>query len=152
MTGKTTQVELTDILDVPTGVLTQPWTIGDSIELARGFITRDSGKRQEFPTGSRRDSAEGKGRFDLIPPYPLTRLAQLYERGAAKYGDRNWEKGQPVMRYMDSLLRHATNFLEGEDTEDHLAAIVFNAFGAIFTLRQIELGKLPVELDDRLPK
>lgn len=35
----------------------------------------DSGERQEFDTGAVRDIQEGKGRYDLIPPEPLMRLA-----------------------------------------------------------------------------
>jgi hypothetical protein len=55
------------------------------------FIVKDSGKRQEFSTGARRDISTGKGRFDLLPPYAITRLAQHFENGSLKYGDRNWE-------------------------------------------------------------
>ena len=112
------------------------------------FITKDSGEREDFATGSRRDTRVGKGRYDLLPPEGIRRLAQLYERGAEKYGDRNWEKGQPVSRYLDSLLRHTFAVLEGEQTEDHLAAIAWNALGAITTQERVRRGDLPKELDD----
>lgn len=115
------------------------------------FVTKDSGLREEFDTGSRRDSREGKGRYDLLPPEAVRRLAQLYERGAAKYGDRNWEKGQPVSRYLDSLLRHVFAYLEGERTEDHLAAAAWNAFSAITTEERAATGALPAELSDLRP-
>jgi len=96
------------------------------------FETKDSGQREEFSTGSRRDVRTGKGRYDLLPPGPMKRLAQLYERGAEKYGEGNWEKGQPVSRLMDSLIRHAFNYLEGEKTEDHMAAVAWNAFAVMY--------------------
>lgn len=48
------------------------------------YATKDSGCRQVFATGSQRDSRVGKGRYDLISPIALRRLAQLCERGAAK--------------------------------------------------------------------
>lgn len=96
------------------------------------FITKDSGKREEFPTGSKRDSRAGKGRFDLIPALPLWRLAKLYERGAIKYGDNNWEKGQPSSRYFDSCMRHLVSYLSGMRDEDHLAAVAWNAFGMMW--------------------
>ncbi|HUS51203.1 MAG TPA: dATP/dGTP diphosphohydrolase domain-containing protein, partial [Candidatus Paceibacterota bacterium] len=67
---------------------------------------KDSGKRQDFDTGSRRDTRDGKGRYDLLPVRAIKRLAKHYENGAKKYGDRNWEKGQPLSRYLDSALRH----------------------------------------------
>lgn len=35
--------------------------------MAEQFITKDSGERREFSTGSKRDIATGKGRYDLLP-------------------------------------------------------------------------------------
>lgn len=113
-----------------------------------GFVTKDSGQRQEFETGARRDIQEGKGRFDLIPAEPLTRLAQLYERGAVKYGEHNWSKGMPLSRYLDSAFRHLVNYLAGDRSEDHLIAVVWNVFSLIATEERIERGLLPPELAD----
>lgn len=114
------------------------------------FITKDNGKREEFETGSRRDTREGKPRFDLLPWQVLERWALLMARGAEKYGDHNWTKGQPVMRYFDSAVRHLYQWLNGQQPdEDHLAAVLFNVGGIMFTLVMIERGLLPVELDDR---
>lgn len=113
------------------------------------FVTKDSGERQNFGTGSVRDTREGKGRYDLIPTIPLRRLAGLYERGAVKYGERNWEKGQPAMRYVDSALRHLNNLVAGEQTEDHASAVAWNMFGLMHTLEEIKAGRLPMNLDDR---
>jgi hypothetical protein len=109
---------------------------------------KDSGKRQEFATGSVRDTREGKGRFDLIPTDALRRLAKHYENGAMKYGDRNWEIGQPLSRYLDSAFRHLVCTLEGMTDEDHPSAVSWNAFAYIHTLELIKQGKLPKELDD----
>ena len=114
---------------------------------AFGYV-EDSGKRQEFPTGSVRDTREHKGRFDLIAPYALTRLAQHYENGAVKYGDRNWEKGQNLSRYLDSAMRHLVKYLGGSREEDHLAAVAWNVFSYIETEHRISLGFLPIELND----
>lgn len=72
----------------------------------RPFVVKDSGERQEFVTGARRDIQVGKGRFDLIPPLPVRRLAMIYEAGALKYGEHNWKKGIPLSRYLDSAERH----------------------------------------------
>ena len=76
---------------------------------------------------------EDKPRYDLIWLPGLRRLAELMARGAMKYGDRNWEQASTVEemdRFKASLLRHTYQYLEGDRTEDHMAAIVFNAFGA----------------------
>lgn len=111
----------------------------------------DSGNRQKFKTGAIRDIQEGKGRFDLIPYYAITRLAQHFENGSKKYGVDNWAKGIPLRRYLDSLLRHAFKFGKGDDSEDHLSALVWNAFCLLETQEMIKQGLLSKELDD-LPK
>lgn len=108
----------------------------------------DSGKRQEFDTGSVRDTREGKGRYDLLPPYSIERLAKHFENGAKKYGDRNWEKGQPLSRYLDSALRHIFKLLERNVDEDHAAAAAWNIMAYIHTEKQIADGRLPAELND----
>ncbi len=96
------------------------------------FVTKDSGKRQEFETGMVRDTQEGKPRFDLIPTRPLKRVADLYARGAIKYSPNNWKKGQPFSRAYASLFRHLIAWREGEKTEDHLAAVIFNAMALMY--------------------
>ena len=109
---------------------------------------KDSGERQEFDTGSVRDTRAGKGRYDLISPIALGRIARHYENGAAKYGDRNWEKGQPLSRYLDSALRHAYKYLEGHREEDHMAAAAWNLIAFIHTETMVVRGGLPAELAD----
>ena len=91
----------------------------------------DSGSRQEFSTGSVRDAQVGKGRWDLLPFGALLRVARMYEAGAEKYGDRNWEKGQPVSRFINSALRHTMRYLDGQSDEDHLAMACWNLLGAL---------------------
>ena len=116
---------------------------------AHGFsAVKDSGSRESFSTGSVRDTADGKGRFDLIPALMLRRLAQHYENGAKKYGDNNWKLGQPLHRYLDSALRHYCAVVENDQGEDHAAAIIWNVTAYIWTRNEIENGRLPKELDD----
>ena len=112
---------------------------------------KDSGERQEWNTGSVRDTRTNKGRYDLLPVYAIKRLAQHFEHGAVKYGDRNWEKGQPLTRYLDSALRHTFQVLEGKTDEDHAAAAAWNIMAFIQTQKWIEDGILPKELDDLTP-
>lgn len=109
----------------------------------------DSGNRQSFETGAVRDVPEGKGRFDLLPYEPLLQWAQWTEGGAKKYGDRNWEKGIPLMRYLDSAFRHLTKLIAGQRDENHEAAVIWNVGSYIQTLKWIEEGVLPSTLDDR---
>ena len=89
----------------------------------------DGGERIKYGENAAiREPAEGKGRPSLISPWALTRLAKHYENGAKKYDDHNWRKGMPYSRYIDSLLRHVIAFLERDESEDHPAAIAWNAF------------------------
>jgi hypothetical protein len=108
----------------------------------------DSGVREEFDTGSRRDSRTGKGRFDLMSPFVLERDARHLENGAVKYGDRNWERGQPLSRYYDSAMRHMNKYMMGFRDEDHLAAARWNIAALMHTETMIRLGLLPDSLND----
>jgi Domain of unknown function (DUF5664) len=112
------------------------------------FELPDSGKREEFSTGSRRDTREGKGRYDLLPWCAIERIAKHTENGAHKYGDKNWEKGQPVSRYFDSAVRHLSKWIQHNDTEDHLAAACWNILAIMWTLEKVQEGKLPSTLGD----
>lgn len=87
---------------------------------------QDGGKRVDCGTGAMREPESGKGRFDLIPPEPMFRLARWYEQGAVKYGDRNWEQGLPVSRCVSAAFRHLCKYLAGWTDEDHLAAVLWN--------------------------
>lgn len=109
---------------------------------------KDSGKRQEFSTGAVRDIQEGKGRFDLLPTRALRELAIHTEKGAIKYGPRNWEKGIPLSRYVDSALRHSFAALEGQTDENHAVAAVWNWMAFLETRARIVAGLLPAELND----
>lgn len=120
-------------------------------EIMKFNKVKDSGKRQSFSTGSVRDTSEGKGRYDLLPTRAIRRLAEHYENGAKKYGNRNWEKGQPLSRMLDSAIRHLFKALEGQTDEDHLTACAWNVLGIIELQERIEEKILPKELDN-LPK
>lgn len=114
---------------------------------------QDSGQRKQFGSGAVRDLGTGKGRFDLMSPIGNRRLARHYENGATKYEDRNWEKGMPLHRFLESAIRHVNDYLfcriTGEEqSEDHLAAAVWNLYGFMHTDEMITMDRLPPELDD----
>jgi hypothetical protein len=116
----------------------------------------DSGKREKHTSGSVRDTACGKGRFDLLSPFAEERLARHMENGARKYADRNWEQGMDFHRCLDSAKRHINAYLKcrllGIDPpEDHLAAAVWNLEVIMHFEALIEAGVVSDELDD-LPK
>lgn len=109
---------------------------------------KDSGERREFGTGAVRDKSSGKGRFDLLPPFAMKRLARHFENGAVKYEARTWEKGIPISAFMDSAGRHLNCYLAGMRDEDHLAAAAWNVMCAIDTIERIARGILPMGLND----
>lgn len=100
------------------------------IEKQKIFITKDSGKRIKYKSGFNRDLQEGKPRYDLIPSELLKRLAELYARGAVKYGEDNWKKAETkeeLDRFKASAYRHFIDWKEGWNTEeDHAVAVMFN--------------------------
>lgn len=110
-------------------------------EMDKQFETKDSGKRQEFSTGMVRDTQEGKPRYDLIWLPGIRRVAELMGRGAVKYNSRNWEKAstqEELDRFKESAIRHMYQYLEGDVSEDHMAAVVFNLFGAEYVKTKLK--------------
>lgn len=107
----------------------------------------DSQEKANYSSGSVRDSQENKGRFDLIPPSVLLRLAQHYENGARKYTERNWEKGQPLQQYYNSAMRHLLAIADADLSEDHFAAAIWNIAAMIHHIDAMLDGALPEELD-----
>jgi hypothetical protein len=117
------------------------------VSIKMNFTTKDSGKRQEFNTGMKRDVQENKPRFDLITPLYvpfneqiITRWANLMARGAEKYDARNWEKAstqEELDRFKASAARHFYQWLCGEVDEDHAVAVMFNIQGAELVKRKL---------------
>lgn len=85
-----------------------------------------SGTKDEYIDGATRDSREGKGRYDLISPLFLKRLALVLEAGAKNHGDNNWKGGIKYSRLIDSSLRHISQFHQGMRDEDHIVQAVCN--------------------------
>lgn len=98
------------------------------------FSIKDSGQRQSFAGGMVRDVTEGKILWMLLRSGPmLKRWAVHLTKGAEKYGRDNWllAAGQEEYdRFRDSAARHFEEWLEGDRSEDHAAAVIFNLNGA----------------------
>ena len=87
-------------------------------------------------------------RFDLLPVEPLRQVARHYGVGAQKYADRNWERGYEWSKSYAALMRHATQWWNGEDVDaetgsHHMAAVTFHA------LALIEFAHTHPEFDNR---
>lgn len=92
---------------------------------------KDSGERTTFCTGAQRDMHSGKGRMDLLPWAAIIEVSKHCEAGALKYGTHNVDKGIPTSSLMDSAMRHAAKYLDGQEDEDHLLAAAWNLLWAI---------------------
>lgn len=106
------------------------------------FEIKDSGQRQQFESGMRRDVTEGKTDYSLVLDGPLfERWAVHLTKGAQKYDKRNWMKaaGQEELdRFRESALRHFIAWFRGDTDEDHASACVFNINGALYVESQME--------------
>lgn len=93
---------------------------------------------------------ETKARVDLIPWDAIEEVAKVYEYGAKKYADRNWEEGLEWNKgCAASLQRHLIDWSLGIDFDEesglpHDLHIAFNALALItFRLRQIGVDDRP---------
>jgi hypothetical protein len=104
------------------------------------FETKDSGKRIDLANGMVRDTADNKPDYMLVRKGPLfQRWAELLSRGAKKYGKNNWHKSVDSnpgdareatrARWLESAARHFEQWLAGDRSEDHAAAVIFNMNG-----------------------
>lgn len=116
------------------------------------FITKDSGKREEFSTGMKRDIQSDKPRYDLIGTSGwemIKRWAELMGRGAIKYGELNFEKAETeeeMKRFKSSALRHMIQYFNGDTDEDHAAAVFFNVAGVEMVKNKLKRGMTDAEI------
>ena len=67
--------------------------------------------------------------------------AQAMHEGAAKYGERNWEKGIPESNLLNHALHHLFQFVAGDTSEDHQSHLVWN----VLTLIHFRLNRVKEE-------
>lgn len=82
-------------------------------------------------------------------PKAMRHVAVVYENGAKKYADRNWEKGMPIMRCFDSAARHLTQALGGDQDEDHRGHALWNVMAIMHGLEAVRRKIWDLEMDDR---
>lgn len=75
---------------------------------------------------------ENKERWSLVDFEALKPMVKVLEYGAKKYDDHNWKKGLKTTEVAESLLRHLTAYLNGEDNDKetnlpHTGHILCNA-------------------------
>jgi len=78
----------------------------------------------------REDKDEKLNFLSYITPQVFTRYARHMKIGEIKHGRANWQKGgYPKEEYLESAMRHLLLLADGDKTEDHAAALMFNAIG-----------------------
>lgn len=105
------------------------------------FEVKDSGVRQDYVSGMRRDTQEGKPDYSLVDEAMLTRWADHVTKGAAKYGRKNWQLAsseEELERFVASAFRHFVQWWRGDRDEDHGAAVYFNIAAAEMVRRKLE--------------
>lgn len=75
---------------------------------------------------------EGKIRYTLLDNFALRQMTEVFEYGAKKYGEGNWQKGMSWKTVIQSLERHLASLKEGIDIDEetgklHAAHIACNA-------------------------
>lgn len=137
----TTDVSTVEVGDLP-----------DFNQAKRTLSEKDKIDTEIHATGCVRQKTAGRGAYELMSPIVLEQDAQLLEWGAEHRGHRNWEKGMPFSRCIQSIYRHVVKFQMRERDEDHdnnLAAIRFQCMCMMHYEHQIKRGLLPADLDDR---
>lgn len=112
----------------------------------------DSGHRTSFGEGMAvREADPMKPALEGISPFALLRLGVLLAKAGEKYPSyKNWEAGMPVSRYIGAIFRHLVSYMAGDTSEDHLAAILWNAAAcAHHEVVGSTSGKTFADLDDR---
>lgn len=106
--------------------------------------------QRHFSTDAVRDSATGKGRYDLLPMNAIDALAKHCERGALHYGDGNADLGIPQKSLIDSAMRHIQKYITGDAEEHHLVAAFWSIGRALEQeITRPELVDLPGRKNDK---
>lgn len=91
--------------------------------LADAVVIRPNGKIKKIPDTA--TDAEARAAV-------LLDVSLLYEAGADKYGENNWKRGMPVIRFLQSAMRHWLKHKAGWRDEPHYRAFVWNILCAIW--------------------
>lgn len=115
-----------------------------------------NGKRH-WPTGAVRSQRKpDHGAYELLPVFALQQLAIHINPDSnptsavanGEYDPRNWELGIPDSSWFDSAMSHLIKWAQGDTSEDHLRAAMWNVTCAVDTRERIKLGLLPKTLHD----
>lgn len=81
-------------------------------------------------------------------PLAFMEIARIFEAGAKKYNERNWERGIPTSVYLDSALRHLCKHAASYTDEPHLAMAAWNLLCLKQTIIWTKDGTLDSKVDN----
>ena len=103
----------------------------DSVDkdMMRMFHTSETGGTKEVKLAQ----------FGLIPKEALWELAELYGKGAKKYGPWNWSKGYDYSLSFNAMMRHAWQWWSGEEIDEetgisHIICAAWHCFALFYFL------------------
>jgi len=121
-----------------------------TMEDPKGFVVKDSGKRQTFASGMVRDTQENKIDFTRVLDGPMfDRWAAHLTKGETKYPDiapgvPNWllaDGEAELIRFKKSAFRHFRQWFRGDFDEDHASACFFNINGYEYVKEKMKKGE-----------
>ncbi len=87
-----------------------------------------------YTGGGTREKSDHKPTFKYLPRNGMDRLGLRYRYGELKYGaGGNFLGGLPVSDCWDSSMRHLLAYQAGDNSEDHLAAVLWNVLCIMHT-------------------
>src|SRR5690606_8472408 len=94
--------------------------------------TDNSALRKADVSGSALRHNGGKLRWSLVDFDALEDMVKVLEFGAKKYADNNWKKGLKTTEIFESMMKHMTAYMRGEDIDPesglpHTGHILCNA-------------------------
>lgn len=95
-----------------------------------------------------RKDDQGKLPWHLLPPDALDEVLRVLQGGAARYGERNWERGMSWSRPFSALMRHAWAWWRGQDVDPD-TGISHLAHACVNLIFLIAYEKRGVGTDDR---
>ena len=86
--------------------------------------------------GKKESQGLKKAPWHLLPYAALSEVVNVFWHGAQKYGERNWEKGMPYSDVFGGVMRHLTEWWEGNDldSETKLNHLAHACAGILFLL------------------
>lgn len=123
--------------NVPVSVIQDIFSEGiefavENIQEAKAAIGSENKRTAEEQGNKAQRHNSDKLRWSLVDFDALEPMVRVLEFGARKYSDHNWKKGLKTTEICESLLRHLTAYLGGEDNDPesglpHTGHILCNA-------------------------